>query len=49
MDLGLSCTYFQHFNRLSGGKVVMENNIAYKMEGIGGVILKFENGFLYTL
>jgi len=42
-------SWFNSFKEINGGEVVMGKNIAYRVEGIGDVILKFENGYIFTL
>lgn len=42
-------SWLQDFKKLRGGEVVMGNNIACKVEGLGNVTLKFENGYMYIL
>lgn len=42
-------SWVQDFKKVGGGEVVMGNNIACKVEGLGNVTLKFENGYMYTL
>lgn len=37
------------FKKFDGGKVVMNNNVACKVDRIGNVTLKFENWYIYTL
>ncbi|XP_022866007.1 uncharacterized protein LOC111385817, partial [Olea europaea var. sylvestris] len=39
----------QDFKKLAGGEVVLRNNIACRVERLGNVTLKFENGYMYTL
>lgn len=41
--------WLEDFRDLDGGEVVMGNDAACKVKGIGSVTLKFENGYTFTL
>lgn len=42
-------SWLEDFKKISGGEVVMGNNIVYKVDRIGNVTLKFENEYIYIL
>lgn len=41
--------WLENFKDLDGGEVVMGNNVACSIKGIGSVTLKFDNGYTFTL
>lgn len=40
--------WLEVFKKISGREVVRGNNIAYRVDGFGKIILKLENGYIYT-
>lgn len=42
-------SWLENYKNFGGGEVVIGENVACRIKGIGSVILKFENGYTFTL